>query len=126
MSPRQIFSHSKKISWAYLLVSFLLGILFTFSLLFSKLNLPFKTLNVSNESSQEHESNDYTFTRLKGFEHIRPLISVEPKYESKRFGVLKSKLTDLYAQNEKPAILEVFTPTLQNDKILLQYFKELV
>ena len=95
MSPRQIFSHSKKISWAYLLVSFLLGILFTFSLLFSKLNLPFKTLNVSNESSQEHESNDYTFTRLKGFEHIRPLISVEPKYESKRFGVLKSKLTDL-------------------------------
>jgi 2-succinyl-5-enolpyruvyl-6-hydroxy-3-cyclohexene-1-carboxylate synthase len=32
----------------------------------------------------------------------------------------------LYAQNEKPAILEVFTPTLQNEKILLQYFKELV
>lgn len=32
----------------------------------------------------------------------------------------------LYIQNEKPAILEVFTPTLQNEKILLQYFKELV
>jgi 2-succinyl-5-enolpyruvyl-6-hydroxy-3-cyclohexene-1-carboxylate synthase len=32
----------------------------------------------------------------------------------------------LYMQNEKPAILEVFTPTLQNEKILLQYFKEMV
>ncbi|MES2574747.1 MAG: 2-succinyl-5-enolpyruvyl-6-hydroxy-3-cyclohexene-1-carboxylic-acid synthase [Bacteroidota bacterium] len=39
---------------------------------------------------------------------------------------LENSLTALYAQNEKPAILEVFTPTLENDKILLQYFKELV
>ncbi|WP_309641622.1 2-succinyl-5-enolpyruvyl-6-hydroxy-3-cyclohexene-1-carboxylic-acid synthase [Flavobacterium sp.] len=39
---------------------------------------------------------------------------------------LKTGLTALFAQNEKPAILEVFTPTLENDKILLQYFKELV
>lgn len=29
-------------------------------------------------------------------------------------------------QNKKPAILEVFTHTLDNDRILLQYFKELV
>ena len=35
-------------------------------------------------------------------------------------------LEKLYNQNEKPAILEVFTPTKQNEKILLQYFKELV
>jgi hypothetical protein len=28
-------------------------------------------------------------------------------------------------QNDKPS-LEVFTPTLKNDSILLQYFKELV
>ncbi|MBL0012361.1 MAG: 2-succinyl-5-enolpyruvyl-6-hydroxy-3-cyclohexene-1-carboxylic-acid synthase [Flavobacterium sp.] len=35
-------------------------------------------------------------------------------------------LQKLYDQNEKPAILEVFTPTKQNEKILLQYFKELV
>lgn len=34
-------------------------------------------------------------------------------------------LTDLFSA-QKPAILEVFTPTFENDKILLQYFKELV
>jgi len=39
---------------------------------------------------------------------------------------LSEALSALYAQNEKPAILEVFTPTLDNDRILLQYFKELV
>ena len=31
-----------------------------------------------------------------------------------------------YSLNDKPAILEIFTPTKENDKILLQYFKELV
>ena len=39
---------------------------------------------------------------------------------------LKKCLNGLYAQNERPSILEVFTPTLENNKILLQYFKELV
>jgi 2-succinyl-5-enolpyruvyl-6-hydroxy-3-cyclohexene-1-carboxylate synthase len=39
---------------------------------------------------------------------------------------LETSLKALYAQNEKPSILEVFTPTLENDKILLQYFRELV
>ena len=39
---------------------------------------------------------------------------------------LEKSLNVFYAQNEKPAILEIFTPTLENDKILLQYFKELV
>lgn len=39
---------------------------------------------------------------------------------------LETSLKALYAQNEKPSILEVFTPTLENNKILLQYFKELV
>ncbi|WP_026705834.1 2-succinyl-5-enolpyruvyl-6-hydroxy-3-cyclohexene-1-carboxylic-acid synthase [Flavobacterium soli] len=39
---------------------------------------------------------------------------------------LSEALSALYIQNEKPAILEVFTPTLDNDRILLQYFKELV
>lgn len=39
---------------------------------------------------------------------------------------LENSLKALFAQNEKPSILEVFTPTLANDKILLQYFKELV
>ena len=39
---------------------------------------------------------------------------------------LETSLNALYHQNEKPSILEVFTPTLKNDKILLDYFKELV
>lgn len=39
---------------------------------------------------------------------------------------LKEGLNALYANNDKPGILEIFTPTLENDKILLQYFKELV
>jgi 2-succinyl-5-enolpyruvyl-6-hydroxy-3-cyclohexene-1-carboxylate synthase len=39
---------------------------------------------------------------------------------------LETSLKALYEQNEKPSILEVFTPTLENDKILLQYFRELV
>ncbi|WP_413998543.1 2-succinyl-5-enolpyruvyl-6-hydroxy-3-cyclohexene-1-carboxylic-acid synthase [Flavobacterium sp. W1B] len=39
---------------------------------------------------------------------------------------LINNLKNLYAQNEKPAILEVFTPMLENNSILLQYFKELV
>jgi len=39
---------------------------------------------------------------------------------------LETSLTALYAQNEKPSILEIFTPTRDNDKILLQYFRELV
>jgi 2-succinyl-5-enolpyruvyl-6-hydroxy-3-cyclohexene-1-carboxylate synthase len=38
----------------------------------------------------------------------------------------ETSLKALYAQNEKPSILEIFTPTLENNKILLQYFKELV
>lgn len=39
---------------------------------------------------------------------------------------LKSGLEIFFNQNEKPSLLEVFTPTLQNDKILLDYFKNLV
>jgi 2-succinyl-5-enolpyruvyl-6-hydroxy-3-cyclohexene-1-carboxylate synthase len=39
---------------------------------------------------------------------------------------LDNALTTLFGQNDKPSILEVFTPTLDNDKILLQYFKELI
>jgi 2-succinyl-5-enolpyruvyl-6-hydroxy-3-cyclohexene-1-carboxylate synthase len=39
---------------------------------------------------------------------------------------LSQSLASLYSQDDKPAILEVFTPTLENDTVLLQYFKELV
>ncbi len=38
---------------------------------------------------------------------------------------LSNGLSSLFSQNEKPSILEVFTPTRENDTILLQYFKEL-
>jgi 2-succinyl-5-enolpyruvyl-6-hydroxy-3-cyclohexene-1-carboxylate synthase len=38
---------------------------------------------------------------------------------------LETSLTALFAHSDKPRILEIFTPTLQNDKILLQYFREL-
>ena len=38
----------------------------------------------------------------------------------------KKSLNTLYAQDQKPCILEIFTPTLINDKILLDYFKALV
>jgi 2-succinyl-5-enolpyruvyl-6-hydroxy-3-cyclohexene-1-carboxylate synthase len=39
---------------------------------------------------------------------------------------LKDELHKMYSQNNKPYILEVFTPTRDNDSVLLQYFKELV
>jgi 2-succinyl-5-enolpyruvyl-6-hydroxy-3-cyclohexene-1-carboxylate synthase len=39
---------------------------------------------------------------------------------------LEDGLKCLYNQNEKPSILEVFTPTKENEKILLHYFNELV
>ena len=38
---------------------------------------------------------------------------------------LKENLNLLY-QSDKPIILEVFTPTKNNDKILLDYFKNVV
>ena len=38
---------------------------------------------------------------------------------------LDDALKQLFDQNEKPSILEIFTPTLENDAILLQFFKEL-
>lgn len=39
---------------------------------------------------------------------------------------LENALELIFEQNDKPVLLEVFTPTLENDKVLLQYFKELV
>ena len=39
---------------------------------------------------------------------------------------LKTALKQLFDKNDQPGLLEVFTPTLQNDKILLDYFKNLV
>jgi len=39
---------------------------------------------------------------------------------------LDESLKILFSNDNKPTLLEVFTPTLENDKVLLQYFKELV
>lgn len=39
---------------------------------------------------------------------------------------LKAQLEGFYEPGDAPAILEVFTPMLENDAILLRYFKELV
>ncbi len=39
---------------------------------------------------------------------------------------LKIKLKTIFETNENPIILEVFTPTLKNDSILLNYFKEII
>ncbi|MFL9829470.1 2-succinyl-5-enolpyruvyl-6-hydroxy-3-cyclohexene-1-carboxylic-acid synthase [Flavobacterium sp. ST-87] len=39
---------------------------------------------------------------------------------------LKEGLQQFYSQNNQPVILEVFTPTLENDVVLKQFFKELV
>ena len=38
---------------------------------------------------------------------------------------LEKNLKTLFTSSNRPTILEVFTPTLENDKILKQYFKEL-
>jgi 2-succinyl-5-enolpyruvyl-6-hydroxy-3-cyclohexene-1-carboxylate synthase len=38
---------------------------------------------------------------------------------------LESSLKELFSNDEKPTLLEVFTPTLENDKVLLDYFKDL-
>jgi len=58
-------------------------------------------------------------------EHLAKMYDLE-YYTASTEESLVNSLENLYAQDEKPTILEVFTPTLQNEKILLQYFKELV
>lgn len=39
---------------------------------------------------------------------------------------LETGIDNLYSQNDKPVILEIFTPTVENDVILKHYFKELI
>jgi len=57
-------------------------------------------------------------------EHLAKMYQFDYFTASEETG-LGNNLKEFYASN-KPSILEVFTPTLENDKILLQYFKELV
>lgn len=58
-------------------------------------------------------------------EHLAKMYGFEYSIASDE-GSLATSLTALYLQNEKASILEIFTPTLKNDSILLQYFKELI
>lgn len=58
-------------------------------------------------------------------EHLAKMYGLEYRIASSE-ATLETELATMYAQNDKPYILEVFTPTLENDKILLQYFRELV
>jgi 2-succinyl-5-enolpyruvyl-6-hydroxy-3-cyclohexene-1-carboxylate synthase len=39
---------------------------------------------------------------------------------------LEEAIKELYSNNDAAGILEVFTPTLENDVVLKQYFKELI
>ena len=43
-------------------------------------------------------------------------------YHAENSTELKSRLITFYAENEKPSILEIFTPRIINDKVLLNYF----
>ena len=58
-------------------------------------------------------------------EHLAKMYGFEYTIASDEVS-LATSLTALYAQNEKPSILEIFTPTLKNDSILLQFFRELL
>ncbi|PWA05500.1 2-succinyl-5-enolpyruvyl-6-hydroxy-3-cyclohexene-1-carboxylic-acid synthase [Flavobacterium laiguense] len=58
-------------------------------------------------------------------EHLAKMYGLDYTVANDEMSLTKG-LDSLYAQNDKPAILEIFTPTLDNNAILLQYFKELV
>jgi len=58
-------------------------------------------------------------------EHLAKMFGFEYQIASTETN-LTAALEPFFAQNDKPAILEVFTPTMVNDRILLQFFKELV
>jgi 2-succinyl-5-enolpyruvyl-6-hydroxy-3-cyclohexene-1-carboxylate synthase len=58
-------------------------------------------------------------------EHLAKMYGFEYTIASDELS-LSAGLATLYGQNDKPSLLEVFTPTLKNDAILLQFFKELI
>ena len=58
-------------------------------------------------------------------EHLAKMYNFEYNIASDEQSLVAA-LDAMYLQNEKPYLLEIFTPTLENEKILLQYFKELV
>ena len=57
-------------------------------------------------------------------EHLAKMYQFSYLTASTEIG-LEESLKQLFSENNQPAILEIFTPTLLNDGILLQFFKEL-
>jgi 2-succinyl-5-enolpyruvyl-6-hydroxy-3-cyclohexene-1-carboxylate synthase len=57
-------------------------------------------------------------------EHLAKMYGFE-YYVADDLKKLETSLPAFYVKNDKPAILEILTPRLDNDKILLQFFKEL-
>lgn len=58
-------------------------------------------------------------------EHLAKMFGFEYSIASNETN-LSTTLDPFFSKNDKPQLLEVFTPTLLNDGILLQFFKELI
>lgn len=58
-------------------------------------------------------------------EHLAKMYGFQYQIASNE-DTLQDAITNLFSQNDQPTILEIFTPTRQNDAVLLQFFKELV
>jgi 2-succinyl-5-enolpyruvyl-6-hydroxy-3-cyclohexene-1-carboxylate synthase len=58
-------------------------------------------------------------------EHLARMYGFEYQIASS-VATVKDAIRNMYSLNQKPFLLEIFTPTLENDKILLQFFNELV
>lgn len=58
-------------------------------------------------------------------EHLAKMFGFDYSIASNETNLLTT-LDSFFSRNDKPQLLEVFTPTLLNDGILLQFFKELV
>ncbi|MBI5917230.1 MAG: serine hydrolase [Bacteroidetes bacterium] len=81
----------KKVSWLYLIPTFIVGGIFVQWVLQGKIQWL-----VPASLAGKHEINrtpDYTIKRVQGFENIRPLLTVETAAESPIFDPLKQDLT---------------------------------
>jgi 2-succinyl-5-enolpyruvyl-6-hydroxy-3-cyclohexene-1-carboxylate synthase len=58
-------------------------------------------------------------------EHLAKMYGLDYQ-AAKEEGELLAELDIFYQNNTKPAILEIFTPTFENDAVLLQFFKKLI
>jgi 2-succinyl-5-enolpyruvyl-6-hydroxy-3-cyclohexene-1-carboxylate synthase len=58
-------------------------------------------------------------------EHLAKMYGFNYQIASNEYA-LQNAIYNLFSQNEQPSILEIFTPTRENNSVLLQFFKELV